>query len=184
MAVRLFHCLIASKILALLSTLLLLIIRAVSIRVRMVRVAVVMLAGHESMRMRTAPMQYIIQHNINNQSSDGRDEHNRWLSHKLLVHDPYGGLVHDEQDHCPHYEDIQEGADELHPMVAEGNPLVHLFFGEVEEDKGEDEAKEVTYQVNGIRDDGDRFGDLASDDLEGNEERSDDDHHYQPPIIA
>ena len=150
----------------------------------MVRVAVVMLAGHESMRMRTAPVQYIIQHNINNQSSDGRDEHDRWLGHKLLVDDPYGGLVHDEQDHCPHYEDIQEGADELHPMVAEGNPLVHLFFGEVEEDKGEDEAKEVTYQVNGIRDDGDRFGDLASDDLEGNEERSDDDHHYQPPIIA
>lgn len=51
MAMRLFHSLIASHILAFISTFLFLIIRAVSIRVRMirVRVAVVMLTGHESM---------------------------------------------------------------------------------------------------------------------------------------
>lgn len=51
MAMGLFDSLIASHILAFVSTFLLLIIRAVSIRVGMVRmrVAVVMLTGHKSM---------------------------------------------------------------------------------------------------------------------------------------
>ena len=38
--------------------------------------------------------------------------------------------------------------------------------------------------MNGIGHDGNRMGDLASDDLNCNENRSDDDHQYQSSIIT
>lgn len=93
MAMRLLHCLITGHILALFSTLLLLITWVVSIRVR---VAVVVLAGHESMRVLCPIVQYIIQNDVNNKASNGCYEHDGRFGHKLLVNDPDSGLVHDE----------------------------------------------------------------------------------------
>lgn len=134
--------------------------------------------------MRASTVQYIIKHDIDNQTSNGCDQHDGWFCHKLLLYDPFSGLVHDEENHRPDYEDIEKGTDQLHAMIAKGSLLVHLFLGEIQEDKGENEANEVTYQMDGIRYDGNRFGDLASDDLKGYEKGSNDDDYYQSSIIA
>lgn len=69
-------------------------------------------------------------------------------------------------------------------MISKGNLVVHLFLRQVEEDKGEEKAQEVTYQMDGIWDDGDRFCHLPSDYFHSDEERSNDDHYNQPSIIA
>lgn len=85
--------------------------------------------------MGASAVQYIIKHDIDNQTSDCCDEHDGWFGHELLLDDPLSGLIHDEENHRPDNEDIEKGTDQLHAMVAKGSLLVHLFFGEIQEDK-------------------------------------------------
>ena len=89
-------------------------------------------------------VQYIIKQDIDDQTSNGSDEHDGWFCHKLFLDDPVGFFVHDEDDHLPDYEDIEKGSDQLHAMIPKGDLLIHLLLGEIQEDEGEYEAKEVT----------------------------------------
>ena len=60
-------------------------------------------------------------------------------------------------------------------MVAKGHFVVGFFPGGVDKNKGEDETDQISHKVKGIADNGDRSGNISSDELPGNKNERDDD---------
>jgi len=139
----------------------------------MFTVVMVTLFTKQAMAMRISSMEHLIHDNVDDQSSTCGDEHHKWSLNVLAGYDPFSGLEdHKKEEHIDD-EKIREGTEQFHSMISKSHFRGGFFFRKIEEEEAEDEANQISDEMNGIRYDSDGVGDDSCCNLAAYEDKGD-----------